>query len=383
MKVLFISSWYPTPKNPNFGVFIKEHAHAIKSSGNEIVVLAIVIHKSSDIYATKLIDAADAAGVRTVTLEINTRFRDHIYHLVPFQSYLAKRLFKKNILLNFTPDIIHSNVIFPAGMIGDSLAQSLNKPHIITEHWSRIQGLLDMPVLSRMAIRAYKQAVRILPVSNFLRDTMISILPTVDSSKYRIVGNVIDSKLFYYKEKNQSGNMLRFCAVATWMNKKIPDKMPELFIEALALLQEEINQSIALTLIGGGDKLDELRQLCADRNLKAEFPGYQTKQEIAKYLQSSDYFVHASTIETFGVVTAEALFCGTPVICSNVGALPELINDSNGILCKNTVDDWLNGLKKALSITYKHALIAENIKNEFDVSNVGQKINSVYSEVTQ
>jgi glycosyltransferase involved in cell wall biosynthesis len=380
MKILFISSWYPTPKNTNFGVFIKEHAHAIKNSGNEIVVLALVIHKSPAVYSTKLTDSLDEAGVRTVILEINTHYRDLIYHLVPFQSYLVKRLFKKNISSTFNPDIIHSNVIFPAGMIGDSLALSLKKPHIITEHWSRIKGLLDKPILSKMAIRAYERADRILPVSEFLRKSMLSILPSVDTSKYRIVGNVIDSKLFYYKEKDLLEECIRFCGVATWMNKKIPDKMPEMFIEALALLQKELKQKIVLTLIGGGDKVEELRQLCADRDIKAKLPGYQTKTEIARCLQSVDFFVHASTIETFGVVTAEALFCGTPVICSNVGALPELINDSNGILCENNVESWLKAIKRALSTTYNHNSIAEDIKTEFDLSAIGQKINSVYSE---
>jgi glycosyltransferase involved in cell wall biosynthesis len=381
MKILFISSWYPTPKNPNFGVFIKEHAHAIKDSGNEIVILALVIHQSSDIYSTKLTDVLDEANVRTVILEINTRFRDLIYHLVPFQSYLAKRVFKRRISPNFTPDIIHSNVIFPAGMIGDSLAKYLKKPHVITEHWSRIKGLLNKPVLSGMAIHAYERANRILPVSQFLTDTMTSILPTVASSKYRIVGNVINSQLFYYKKKEPLKDYIRFCAVATWMNKKIPDKMPEIFIEALALFQKEIKQTIVLTLIGGGDKLDELRQMCADRKLKAELPGYKSKQEIASCLQSTDYFVHASTIETFGVVVAEALFCGTPVICSNVGALPELINDSNGVLCQNNIESWLKGIKKAISTSYNHYSIAEDIKTEFDLSNIGQEINSVYSEI--
>ena len=380
MKILFISSWYPTPANPNFGVFIKEHAHAIKDAGNEIVVLALVIHQSQDNYSTKVTDVLDEVGVRTVILEINTRFRDLIYHLVPFQSHLLKSLFKKKISPDFFPDIIHSNVIFPAGMIGDSLALTLKKPHIITEHWSRINGLLDKPILSGMAIRAYERAKRILPVSEFLKDRMESLLPSVDVLKYRIIGNVIDSQLFYYKAKEPLESCIRFCAVATWMNKKIPDKMPEMFIEALALLQKELKQTIVLTLIGGGDKVEELRQMCVDSHLKAELPGYKTKNEIARYLQSTDFFVHASTIETFGVVTAEALFCGTPVICSNVGALPELINDSNGILCENNVESWLSGIKKALSTTYKHYLIAEDIKTKFNLSNIGQEINSVYSE---
>lgn len=46
MNILFLSCWYPTPKNPNFGVFVKEHAHAIQLAGNNVVVVAILATKS-------------------------------------------------------------------------------------------------------------------------------------------------------------------------------------------------------------------------------------------------------------------------------------------------------------------------------------------------
>jgi len=68
-------------------------------------------------------------------------------------------------------------------------------------------------------------------------------------------------------------------------------------------------------MIGGGDRVDELKKLCDQQPYKIEFLGYQTKEEIALILQNSDFLVHASTIETFGVVLVEAMMTGTPVIC--------------------------------------------------------------------
>ncbi|HEY5509168.1 MAG TPA: glycosyltransferase, partial [Paludibacter sp.] len=174
---------------------------------------------------------------------------------------------------------------------------------------------------------------------------------------------------------------IRFCAVATWANKKVPDKMPELFIEALAKLQTNLKQTIILTMIGGGDKVDELTKLCIQKGLESEFLGYQTKTEIAQQLQLSDFFVHASTIETFGVVTAEALMCGTPVICSNVGALPELIDESNGILCENSVDSWIVGLRKAISTSFNNKEISGKIKQKYSLLEIGKQFSSVYSEI--
>lgn len=381
MNILFLSSWYPTKSNPNFGIFVKEHAHAIKTSENKIVVLAIVIKKTSKIYSKTLTDTSDENGMRIVLIEINTRFSNLLNYLIPFQYYCIYTVFHKRILPNFVPDIVHSNVIFPSGIIGDLLASSIKKPHIITEHWSRIQAFLKKPVLSGMAIKAYQRASMILPVSEFLMNRMKEILPTVDSKKYRVIGNVVDSELFFFKEKKTLENYIRFCAIANWANKKVPDKKPELFIESLALLQKQINQTIILTIVGGGDRISELKNLCREKGIKANFVGFLNKIEIANILHESDFFIHASTVETFGIVIAEALLCGTPVICSNVGALPELINDSNGILCENELDKWVEGLKTLISYKFNHAEIANKILMRYSKKNISKKFNDIYLEI--
>lgn len=383
MNILFLSSWYPTDKNPNFGVFVKEHAHAIHATENKIVMLAIVIQRDNKIFETKIIDKFDELGMRVVLIEVNTIFRDIIYQAIPIQYLLVKKVFKKRIHPDFRPDIIHSNVIFPAGIIGYWLSKYLNLPHIITEHWSRIKGFISKPVLGGLARKAYENASSILPVSSFLKKNILEIIPTLPPSKLHVIGNVIDSKTFFYKEKNKPIDLIKFCAVATWTNKRIPDKMPEIFIEALAKLQESTQQMISLTMIGGGDRIEELKKLCVEMRLKTEFLGFQQKRMIAKILQESDYFVHASTIETFGVVVAESLICGTPVICSNVGALPELIDETNGVLCENTVEDWVKGLKIAVNEKFDNNKISNNIEQKYSLIEIGKELHFVYSRTNK
>lgn len=380
MRVLFISSWYPTKSNPNFGIFVKEHAHAIKTAGNEIAVLAIVVIRNKEKYYSKLItDFVDENGIRTVSIEINTRFRDFFYHLLPLQYFLAKKVFLKIIQPEFNPDIVHSNVIFPGGIIGDWLSRTIKKPHVITEHWSRLNDFMKKPVLSYLARKAYLNAKCIMPVSEFLKNNIMQVLATTKPIQYQVIGNVIASDTFFYKKKIHFSDTLKFCAVALWVRKKVPDKKPELFIEALSELQKEIKQPISLTMIGGGNKVNKLSRLCREKGINAEFLGYQNKKVIARGLQESDFFVHASRIETFGVVVAEALLCGTPVICSNVGALPELINKSNGVLCENTVEGWVEGLKEAISTSYNHAEISEHMKQKFSLEEIGKQFSSVYT----
>ena len=381
MKILFLSSWYPTKTNPNFGVFVKEHAHAIKTTGNEIIVLAIVIHRSKKIYSVFLSDNIDKAGVRTVLIELNTCFRDILYHAVPLQYYLVKSVFKKKIQPDFNPDIVHSNVVFPAGIIGHWLSKSLKKPHVITEHWTRIRHFMQTPVISYWGKKAYEGAARILPVSFYLQQEILPYLPNNHTNKFRVIGNVIDSDIFLYKEKQQIETELKLCSIATWTHLKDPAKQPELLIHALSELQKEINQTILLTMIGGGDKIPELKKLCLDKLIKADFTGYLEKPEIANKLQESDFFVHPTKVETFGVVVAEALLTGTPVVCSNVSALAELISPSNGILCENNVEDWVRGLKQAITTKFDREQIAIDVKNKYDKRNIGKAINSVYKEL--
>jgi len=377
MNVLFLSSWYPTPNNPGFGIFVKEHTKAIHSSGVEIIVMAILVERSTSFFSLDVQDFRDESDIRTIQIIISSRFRDLIYHFIPLQRQIAFKYYKKIISPVFSPDIVHSNVVFPAGMIGDFLAGKINKPHFITEHWSKVAGVLQKPYLCGLTKGAYKRSTKILPVSEFLKKNLIYLMPFLNSSKFSVIPNVINSESFTFKKKQDSTEEIKFCAVATWATKKVPDKKPELFIEALEQIQLKSNKKITLTMVGGGDRVKELQELCGKKSYKTEFLGFQTKEQISKVLQNSDYFVHASTIETFGVVIVEALMTG---ICSNVGALPELIDDSNGILCENTVEKWVEGIEKAISFSYRNEEIAANIKNKFSTINVGKKIKTIYDE---
>ena len=378
MKVLYISSWYPTPGDPNYGVFVKEHARAIKTTTTDIRVLAVVVLRAQPYLKVSHREYIDESGIRTFEIIIHSRIRDIIYHLVPLQNRIAFSYYKKSIEPYFSPDIIHSNVIFPAGIIGDYFANKLKKPHVITEHWSKIEGLLNKPYLSSLARKSYQRASRILPVSQFLKENMLGLLPDLNPDKFKVVSNVISSETFDYKEKILHEDEINFCAVATWVTKRNPDKKPELFIEALAAVQKTTTKKIRLTMVGGGNRIVELKNLCQQVDLTADFIGYQTKKQIADVLQKTDFFVHASTIETFGVVIVEALMTGTPVICSNVGGLPELIDSSNGVLCENEVADWVSGIEKIIQSEFNRKQIADDVKNRFGYESIGREIASVY-----
>ncbi len=65
----------------------------------------------------------------------------------------------------------------------------------------------------------------------------------------------------------------------------------------------------------------------------------ESREELAALYSLADVFVNPSRMETFGLVTAEALSCGTPVALYNNTALPELIDETCGVLAEDGNED--------------------------------------------
>jgi glycosyltransferase involved in cell wall biosynthesis len=79
-----------------------------------------------------------------------------------------------------------------------------------------------------------------------------------------------------------------------------------------------------LLLIGLGDKTPSDGQ--PDGGVRF-IPHLQSAKEVAKYYQAADVYVHAAVVDTFPRAVLEALACGTPVIGTRVGGIPEQIRD--------------------------------------------------------
>ena len=58
-------------------------------------------------------------------------------------------------------------------------------------------------------------------------------------------------------------------------------------------------------------------------------------KELAEIYTAADVFLNPSREETMGLTTIEAIACGTPVVVSNYTAVPEVVDESVGIICEN------------------------------------------------
>ena len=93
---------------------------------------------------------------------------------------------------------------------------------------------------------------------------------------------------------------------------------------ALHLLAERQRATHPLLFIGLGEKGNAPDMQIGNVQLRF-VPHTKKPQDVASYLQAADVYVHVATADTFPRVVLEALGCGTPVVATNVGGIPEQI----------------------------------------------------------
>lgn len=123
------------------------------------------------------------------------------------------------------------------------------------------------------------------------------------------------------------------------------EKNPEVVVEAIRLLSQ--HRDIELVVLGDGPMRTQLETRAT--GLKVSFLGHVADRgAVLHELSTADVVVNVGTIETFGLVTLEALASGTPVVVANTGASPELINDECGRVVEVTPESVANGINDIL-----------------------------------
>ncbi len=378
MHILFISSWYPNKTNSTHGIFNKDFVKAA-SINNTVSVLHVC--SSQNIGNTDFIT--------------EPFFDENIFnYFIYYKKITSTSLFAKYSKLNKTnqlyelgyskiveqfgkPDIIHLNVILPAGFGAIHLSKKHKIPLVINECWTgympqdgRFKGFL-MKFFTKKII---SHAKFVLPVSESLKKEMQN---QGLSANYKVIPNIISFNL----NTNSTIN-----SAQTFIHVSTLDDDQKNIVGILNAFASSYKQkpTISLNIIGAIPNKN-LTQLVQQLNLQScvNFLGILTKEDLKKEFENCLGLIMFSNYESFGVVIGESVSFLKPVITTNCGGITEHIISEFGYLIPPKDEKALS--KAIIDLANNPWLIdktnATKFINEFSLVTVAEKLNSIYTQM--
>lgn len=186
----------------------------------------------------------------------------------------------------------------------------------------------------------FERADVLLPVSRYLADQLEALGAPREKMQVHYLGIRTDR---YPHNDSESREGIVF------VGRLVEQKGVVDLLDAVALLPEPL-RSTPITFVGGGPLEQRLREHAAALGLDARFAGWQTPTEVAGWFNRARVFVGPSRpagtggAEAFGLVFLEAALAATPTIGTDMGGLPEAVDDGvTGILTPGRDVDALAG----------------------------------------
>ena len=380
MNVLFFTSWYPTREFTYGGVFVREQAKAVRHAGHRVVVLHLA-GPSRDLKRSlwsmeQEFDQSLSEGIET----------HHVSHRkIPLRgaSYLvylwsAVAAYRRLRELEFRADVIHAHV-YGAGVPAALIARRNRIPLVLTEHSSDVAQRSLGRVEARKAHFAYGSASRILPVSRFLGEAIRSY---GIGRPLEVVPNVVDTSIFFPPEGPWKSHTSRRLLFVGNLESSHVKGFPTL-LQALGLLRDR-RRDWRLDVVGDGPERARYARAVTESGLDEclSFHGSRPKTGVAQAMREADLLVLPSRVESFGAVVAEALVSGLPVVSTNVGGIPELVDEGSGRLVPPDDPVALAGaLDQALDDlgTFDRAAIANAARDLYSLEVAGERLSRIYA----
>ncbi len=337
MRILLINHFPLTGSGS--GVYNSTIASALIKKGHEVKIIV----PENEIINDSLIHPVYFNGITKDALPFNfpcftTHPRSQItfYDLTEEEIKMYESAFEKAIkeeIETFKPDVIHASHIWLLAYV----SSKFDLPLVITAHGTDLIGYKNEPRFRKEAITAVNKAYKIVTISE---DSQKSVIETFKDVKDKLVliKNGYDPDIFYMENVNKKevlkslGIDKEYKKVVSFAGKFTKFKGIDLLLKAMNIYQ---NDNVITLLCGNGELFEDMKKLADSLNLKnIVFLGNRSHEELRKIYNIADVSLVPSRNEAFGLVVIEALACGTPVIGTNQGGIPEIINDRVGMVFK-------------------------------------------------
>ena len=287
-------------------------------------------------------------------------------------------------------DVLHSHHPFLLGETAARKAESLGLPLVFTFHTRYDEYTHYVPFSSGLTKQIADRWI-----GNYLEKCQHIITPS-DSIKYLLLENGIEGDITTIptgidlkpfredgseavRQKRNWGEDTVFISVGRLAKEKSFDTL----LEAAAIVMRD-HPEVRLAIVGGGLEERSLKKLARELGIAArvDFVGTVHYEEVPSYLKAADIFAFASTTETQGLVTMEAMAAGLPIVAVDAtGTHDAVTNGKEGLLTENNSTALAQAMNQIIDDqTLRDGLVTEATKRVewFDINHQAQRMLDVY-----
>ena len=353
LRVLTFSTLFPSSVRPGHGIFVETRLRELLRSGR---VESRVVAPVPWFFSGHPKFGEYALGAKTPLRE--TRNGLDVQHpryvllpqvgmtLAPFTLALGARGAIQRLLdEGFDFDVIDAHYYYPDGVAAALLARHFNKPLTITARGSDINLVAHHTIPRRLMLWASRRASASIVVSSALKHAMrnIGMAPTC----VLVMPNGVDARRFHLRPQHAARAELGWPDAPTLLSvgNLVENKGHHLVIEALTHMPQ-----FRLVIAGDGPQRRALETLVARSNLasRVQFMGSVDQAQLATCYCAADVLVLASSREGWPNVLLESMACGTPVVATRVGGVPEIVtsNRVGQLMASRTVGELVDAVTR-------------------------------------
>ncbi len=288
-------------------------------------------------------------------------------------------------------DLMHVHYAIPhatsAVMARQTLAsEGHSLPVVTTLHGTDITLIGQDPSFAPVVTWSINESDGVTAVSDYLRQETFDHFEVHNGIE--VIPNFIDTDRFYRQDKEHFKQALCpngekvIVHVSNFREVKNTEQVVEIFHRV-----QDSQSNVKLLLVGDGPQRVPTERKARDLGVYDDIRFLGKQDPIEEILSIADVFLMPSGSETFGLAALEAMACQVPTVVSDVGGLPELVNDGEtGFLCPlNDVDAFTNRTRALLQDQDLHTRMSEAARQRaidtFDIDRVVPMYERYYEDV--
>jgi glycosyltransferase involved in cell wall biosynthesis len=250
----------------------------------------------------------------------------------PINGWMAARMLLPYVR-GFAPDLIFSCFLYPDGYAAFKIGKLLSVPVVAMSIGSDINRIGD-PVSAWHTRTVLRDADSVVTVSGDLRAKAVAM--GASPQKTRAIVNGCDLSVFHVKDRLEARQKLHIDPAAEaviYIGRMDVKKGLRELVEAAASLHSE-RPNLHVHLVGEGPDRPPIESAIQARSAASyvhALPGCAA-DDVAIWMAAADLVTLPSYMEGCPNVVLEALACGRPVVATNVGGIPEILNGACGRL---------------------------------------------------